>query len=437
MKSLWAYATFASSLAIQTANAIYFVPGPVIPGGLDQWKPVGKPNADAAAKFRRQESSVVTTTETTGTDTLSSAVSATETGTTEATQTATSTGTTTDTEASVSTTETGTVTETGSSTDFETSTRVTTTATGPSPWISLGPEGSPVTITPVVTTNADGMTTTLDSAPSGATLVDHDKDDSTHRVNFQCSAANYQKDSNGVAKWKPFCMPHNGTTWRVDEKGGSGIYYVTWNTEEFDPKEKLYITLLYYNRTEEDGAEGIWSEKLDAGLGGTDVSPQSKWLEDAKDETAVVYFHLQSASGKFDGPMIEVTTKPPPPPVDTTRPPVSNFGLTIGIPVIVVFVIGMLLGTHFCMREQRKIGPIRIGGVRGRGGYGVGRSRRQRLKGSSAAPFKHDDVPITPDTPIPHRNSGADWELTDVQGGRARGYDDDATVYRDDPRVIH
>lgn len=83
------------------------------------------------------------------------------------------------------------------------------------------------------------------------------------------------------------------------------------------------------------------------------------------------------------GPVISLTNRPathyPAPP--TTKAP-NRLGLLVGIPVCLGFFVFILCGLFFGMRKHRKIG---LGNVMGRTrGYGVGKSRRQRLGGSGA-----------------------------------------------------
>ena len=83
-------------------------------------------------------------------------------------------------------------------------------------------------------------------------------------------------------------------------------------------------------------------------------------------------------AGWLTGPTVLVTNKPiyrPPP----TSPPTGP-ALYIGLPTIVGFAALLLIGTCIWNRKQRQIGLGNIMG-RGRKGYGVGKSRAQRLLG--------------------------------------------------------
>lgn len=240
--------------------------------------------------------------------------------------------------------------------------------------------------------------------------------------------------ADGYGGFIPFCYPHNGTIWRL--KDNLGDLYVTWNPAFFDANDTVLITLNYKNATDDGAPKAIWDDNLLAAVGWAVISPKSSWLEGYGD-TVDVYLTIQKGKGGevHWGPTFSVTSKPGPPPNDPfpdNRPPVNTVGLAIGLPVVIIFIIVMVLGTHFCMRERRKVGPIHIGGVRGRGGYGVGRSRIQRMKGSVGAPLgMGNDLAVPPGAPKrPARQSGLGWEMTDVQGGRAR--DDDAREHRDE-----
>lgn len=81
----------------------------------------------------------------------------------------------------------------------------------------------------------------------------------------------------------------------------------------------------------------------------------------------------------YDGPMFTIKNEPPrhypPPPVNKLP---NKEGLMIGLPVGLGFVLLVVVGLLFGMRKHRTIGLGNIMGRRNRG-YGVGKSRRQRL----------------------------------------------------------
>jgi len=83
------------------------------------------------------------------------------------------------------------------------------------------------------------------------------------------------------------------------------------------------------------------------------------------------------------GPIVSLINKPVQhyPPSPPTKPP-GKLGLLVGLPVAFGFFLFVLLGLLFGMRKHRKIG---LGSVMGsRKGYGVGKSRRQRVGNKGA-----------------------------------------------------
>jgi hypothetical protein len=80
-----------------------------------------------------------------------------------------------------------------------------------------------------------------------------------------------------------------------------------------------------------------------------------------------------------DGPLLLMKNEPPRhyPPSEKNKGP-NKEGLIIGLPVGLGFVLLVVVGLFFGMRKQRQIGLGNIMGRRNRG-YGVGKSKRQRL----------------------------------------------------------
>lgn len=79
------------------------------------------------------------------------------------------------------------------------------------------------------------------------------------------------------------------------------------------------------------------------------------------------------------GPTVLVTSSPTP--VQEPSKPPSGPALYIALPTALGFVVLMIFGTCIWNRKTRKIG---LGNIMGRGGYGVGKSRRQRVFGNGA-----------------------------------------------------
>jgi len=136
--------------------------------------------------------------------------------------------------------------------------------------------------------------------------------------------------------------------------------------------------------------------------------------------------HIPNTGNAHDfkpGPIVTINNTPPPPaatPIPT--PPVSTQGIAIGIPLAVGSLIALIVFLHFCMKERRKIGPISIGGRKGRSrGYSGRKTRTARMKAQPvgvAGGYTDEEGPRdTRDT---------EWELTTVKGASPRegGYSD-------------
>ena len=106
------------------------------------------------------------------------------------------------------------------------------------------------------------------------------------------------------------------------------------------------------------------------------------WLQGSSRNN--ITFHLNALDDTKDVPLISKAgptislTNPPvvhyPPPVHT---PPNKLGMEVGIPIGIAFFLFILCGLFVGMRKHRH---INVGSVMGRRkGYGVGKSRRQRL----------------------------------------------------------
>lgn len=133
----------------------------------------------------------------------------------------------------------------------------------------------------------------------------------------------------------------------------------------------------------------------------------------------------------FPGPRLLVTERPtyhkPP-----SKPP-SKAALYIGLPTVLGFVVLLLIGTCVWNRRSRRIGVGSVMG-RGRGGYGVGKSRRQRMFGRG----NKDRAIRLVDQDVDHAAAAADGPGADEFRGRAASNqyrDDDAPGHEEDGRT--
>lgn len=116
----------------------------------------------------------------------------------------------------------------------------TSAAAAPTPWLSIiDSDGTVSTVTPVVSTDASGHTTTIDAMPTDAPRPDDSTNDDD--VFARCDSSKYELAETGNTQpYVPFCAPRNGTNWWV-----SGNYYVTWNPVYYATNSSVKIVLNY------------------------------------------------------------------------------------------------------------------------------------------------------------------------------------------------
>lgn len=126
----------------------------------------------------------------------------------------------------------------------ESSTVVASTTEAPTPWVSILDDGTATTVTPVVSTNSAGKTTTIDAEPTSTSQPasgNSGSDDSNEDVYAKCDSTKYELAKTGNTQpFIPFCAPLNGTKWWY-----SGNYYVTWNPAHYARNSTVRIVLNY------------------------------------------------------------------------------------------------------------------------------------------------------------------------------------------------
>jgi hypothetical protein len=161
-------------------------------------------------------------------------------------------------------------------------------------------------------------------------------------------------------------------------------FLVTWDASFFKGNTTVQLTGSSFNTTT--------GEILDQAFPPTEINAGWSfyaWTVDrailsAKSASAVnislTIAALQTGSEAmtpYQGPRLLVTEKPvyhqP-----KSKPP-TGLALYIGLPTVLGFVVLLLVGTYLWNRKTRRIDVGNIMG-RGRGGYGVGKNRRQRIR---------------------------------------------------------
>ncbi|CAK7567653.1 MAG: hypothetical protein SEPTF4163_005620 [Sporothrix epigloea] len=249
-------------------------------------------------------------------------------------------------------------------------------------WVSVGSDGIAKTVTPVLTTISNTPTvisaepttsnSALTSAPPSATATG--------------GAGSFPVCNNANGDLAPFCAPSNGSSLVP-----GATYYITWDASFFAsaPNTSVIITGNFFNETtgavttqafSSDPMVAAWSFyswNVDKALLNRNIRISLSYIASGNSSTHVI------------GPIVTVANLPPyqsPP----TKPP-TGAALYIGLPAILCFIALMLIGTFYWNYRTRRIdvGNIssrsrfgKLGGLskgRSRGGYGIGKSRRQRV----------------------------------------------------------
>ncbi|KAB5578413.1 hypothetical protein GE09DRAFT_1089546 [Coniochaeta sp. 2T2.1] len=260
------------------------------------------------------------------------------------------------------------------------------------PWVTVDENGSPKTVTPVQTT-IDGTPTIISAAPNAVTATvftntrQGDVRTSTGTIPNPTPTATggagafpvcHNKDGDNA----PFCLPVVGA-----ELNPGNTYYITWDPTFFNATNTtIRITGSYFNSTTGEtttqafssgslaAAWSFYAWTVDSSLlsgnpGGVNISLAIASLTPGA-----------SAMTPFQGPVVQVA-KPKGYVPEKAKPPTGP-ALYIALPTVLGFVVVMLVGTCWWNKNHRK---IEIGSVMGRKkGYGVGRSKRQRVFGGQS-----------------------------------------------------
>ena len=172
---------------------------------------------------------------------------------------------------------------------------------------------------------------------------------------------------------------------------------VTWDASQFSGNKSINIELDYVNVT---GSKGEHVKSLDnivATLGYVTFEATQDWLQGKTRNnislSLVVYDTVTGSSDIIAGPIISITTPPVEHLPGIKSSPPNRLGLEIGIPIGIGFFVLMLAGFWFGVKTHTKLD---LKGLRDRRrkGYGVGKSRRQRM--GKKGPIRMDDSEITP-----------------------------------------
>lgn len=263
-----------------------------------------------------------------------------------------------------------------------------TTDSSLEPWVTVGDDGKPKTVTPVLTT-ISGTPTVISGAPAqltGTVFTETNYGQVTTSTGTAPIATATNTDgagsflvcSNKDGENAPWCAPSPG-----ENLYPGTTYYFRWDPKYFSSSNTtVMVQGNYVNATTGDvttqafesammaASWGFWSHTIDSGLmqgtSGMNISLQIAALA-----------HDGSASTIVKGPTVLVTNLPTYKPVQPKIP--TGPALYIGLPTVAGFVILVIAGTCIWNRSKRRIG---LGNVmsRSRHGYGVGKSSRSRMR---------------------------------------------------------
>lgn len=194
---------------------------------------------------------------------------------------------------------------------------------------------------------------------------------------------------------------------------------VTWDTNFFTQKNgSVIIQVNYVNTT--GGVQAFQSPITVNAYGFYAWTIDKAWLQDKSSNNVTLFMMLLNPQAdqpqNIRGPTLEITNRPK----DYYRQPKTQApkgqSLYIALPTVFGFILLCVCGGYIINRKRRKIG---LGNVMGRrNGYGVGKSRSQRLglgKKNTGA-IKLRDQELTADGQ--YRDRPADNE----DGRRATGH---------------
>ncbi|KAK8075652.1 hypothetical protein PG997_010315 [Apiospora hydei] len=270
------------------------------------------------------------------------------------------------------------------------------------PWVTVGDDGKPSTVTPVSTT-IDGHPTLVSAPPNDLTATVFTSFSEVHgytRTNSVPAAPTAtstdgagsflkcSKPQDVATKGGPFCQP---LAWDVNEYRPGNTYYFTWDATWFksSPNTTIKIQGDYLNQSTGDIAtQAFESTGVVASWG------YWAWYADRKILLGQHALNLSISLGSLKpggdvngasilrGPTILLSEAPVPQPKPVPAP--AGPALYIGLPVIFGFAILCIFGVCVWNARHRR---IELGNIMSRGrrhGYGGKSSRRNRMAGLGA-----------------------------------------------------
>ncbi|KXH34715.1 hypothetical protein CNYM01_06139 [Colletotrichum nymphaeae SA-01] len=260
-------------------------------------------------------------------------------------------------------------------------------------WISVNNKGVPTTVTPVPTT-ISGTATYASAAPNALTgsvftltdwhLVKVTTSTGTPPVataDSKSGAGAFAPCSNTKGDFSPFCDPNKGSTLYTD-----GTYYVTWDPAVLIKGNKTNVNVKIQGKSVNGTTVGDIVLNADTDTTNPASYGYYAWTvssslipagqDNATIELLMSYTVDGTAQDAITGPQVLVAKRPEWHPEAAKMP--KGAELYIALPTVFGFIIICVIGGCIWNRRTRKIG---LGNImsRSRHGYGVGKSRAQRL----------------------------------------------------------
>lgn len=263
------------------------------------------------------------------------------------------------------------------------------------PWVTIGDDGKPSTVTPIQTT-IDGKPTVVSAAPNDltATVFTSYSEAAGHTSTGTVPAAPTATSTDGQGSFlkcskpkdanpDPFCQP---LPWDVQEYRPGNTYYFTWDPTWFkNPNTTIKIQGDYINDTTGDASttlQAFESSNIVASWGYWAWTTNRDMLQKHHAVNISISMGALKPGGAALGPdlirgpriLLSDAPVPKPKPVPTPTGP----ALYIGLPVILGFALICIFGVCLWNARHRK---IELGNImsRGRHGYGINKSARSRM----------------------------------------------------------
>ncbi|KAI1850920.1 hypothetical protein JX265_007245 [Neoarthrinium moseri] len=264
------------------------------------------------------------------------------------------------------------------------------------PWVTVGDNGTPVTITPVQTT-IDGTATVISGAPhdlTGTVFTQTSYGEITTSTGTAPAptataadgSGSFLKCNNKDGANAPWCRPDEGA---IMYPGTT--YYLTWDSTYFTPNTTVTVQGNYLNATTgEVTSQAFESDKMVATWGYWKLAATSDLMQgQSAMNISLQIVALNTTTGTrstfVKGPTIQIANVPTYHKAPAAPP--SGAALYIALPTVFGFIILCVVGGCLWNRKTRK---IELGNVmsRSRHGFGLGKPRAglsQRRKERKAA----------------------------------------------------